>query len=89
MGADNLIHFDKWKSYESILELCPIDVYNRQTKEAIPKKWLNHSRITIHELDLIVISSTKVRSWIKNKQPFRYWLPESVYEYVVSSGLYE
>lgn len=88
MGSDNLIYFHKWKAFEEILKLVPIQVYARATDVEVPEIWQNHKRIIIHPLPLINVSSTKIRNKVKAEESIRYWVRDEVKEYISTHKLY-
>ncbi len=89
MGADNLIHFHKWKAYQDILDLVDIQVYARSMEEEIPEEWQNHNSINIHTLPLINVSSTRLRKKAKNGESVKYWLRDQVEQYIIDKELYK
>ena len=88
MGTDNLIHFDKWKSYQTILEKIKIHVYTRAINDAIPEQWQKHPSFILHAMPLIDVSSTRIRNWIRSGKSFRYWVKDEVHNYIEAHQLY-
>jgi nicotinate-nucleotide adenylyltransferase len=87
MGADNLATFHKWKNYEEILKYHEIYVYPRPGN---PEPGLmKHEKIKPVNAPLMEISSTMIRSAIKEKKDIRYFLPETVWKYVQEMHFYE
>lgn len=86
MGQDNLENFDKWKDYNKILDNYDIYVYPRENSKYQPLQTNKH----IHLLTppLINISSSYIRSLIKNKKDIRYLLPDKVRERIITLSLY-
>lgn len=87
MGQDNLENFDKWKDYNKILDNYDIYVYPRENSKYQPLQANKH----IHLLTppLINISSSYIRSLIKNKKDIRYLLPDKVRERIITLSLYQ
>lgn len=87
MGQDNLENFDKWKDYNTILNNYDIYVYPRENTNYQPLQTDKH----IHLLTppLINISSSYIRSLIKNKRSIRYLLPDKVRERISTLSLYQ
>lgn len=85
MGSDNLEGIDKWKNSELILEKYPIYVY--------PRPGFNQNEIsdniTIVEAPLMEISSTFIRSAIKENRNIKPMLPHLVWEHLDKLGLYK
>ena len=66
MGADNLINFHKWKSYNLILSICKILVFDRDGYKAKSMKSLSFKKYNKKNLEFITfkkvnISSSKLR----------------------------
>jgi len=59
MGADNLEHIERWKSFEEILNHYKIFVYPRP--KAVKNQHFQHSNITVFDAPLMDISSTQIR----------------------------
>ncbi|MBL0049575.1 MAG: nicotinate-nucleotide adenylyltransferase [Bacteroidetes bacterium] len=87
MGADNLTTLHKWKNYKEILSNYKIYVY--------PRPGMNGGELAQHEniihvnAPLMEISSTHIRTAIKEKKDVRYLLTEPVYEYVKEMNFYK
>jgi nicotinate-nucleotide adenylyltransferase len=86
MGSDNLESIHKWKNYQLLLERYDIHIYGRAGSEnIIPPPG---ARIQQHEVPLLLISSTYIRSQIAAGRSVRYLVPDHVYEYLEGSRLY-
>jgi nicotinate-nucleotide adenylyltransferase len=90
MGSDNLMSINKWKNWEQLLSAYDIMVYPRPGYEdvALEKEKLKRTT-TVKGVPLMQISSTFIRSAIKNKKDIRFMLPESVYRYIDEMNLYK
>jgi nicotinate-nucleotide adenylyltransferase len=87
MGADNLATFHKWKNYEEILKYHEIYIYPRKgTAEA---ELTGYEKAKLVQAPVIEISSTMIRTAIKEKKDIRYFLPEKVWEYIKDMHFYE
>ncbi|MCF8283353.1 MAG: nicotinate-nucleotide adenylyltransferase [Sphingobacteriales bacterium] len=86
MGADNLNTLKKWKNFEVILRDYKILVYPR-AKEVV-HEFLDHPNVSVTETPIMEISSTFIRNAIKNKKDIRYYLPDSVTEFINAKSLY-
>jgi nicotinate-nucleotide adenylyltransferase len=86
IGTDNLDAFDKWKNYESILEMIQIWVYPRVGYKG--EQFATHPSVHMTDAPAIEISSSIIRQSFSQERPFRYMLPEKVYEYIKKKGLY-
>ncbi len=87
MGADNLVHFHKWKNYEAILAHYPIYVYPRGD-QAKDLPLLGHENVTLFEAPLLNISATYIRETLKAGGSVRYMVPDAVHEYLDSIRAY-
>ena len=87
MGADNLESFHKWKEYENILKSCQLYVYPRPESDG--GKLKNHPQVKFVNAPLMEISSTSIRQAIKKKKEFRFFLPDTVWEYINERHFYE
>ena len=87
MGEDNLSNFHKWKNYEEILKQFELYVYPRAKVENCDLK--NHPKVKLVAAPIIEISSTEIRKAIKDKKDVRYFLPQSVWEYVKEMHFYK
>lgn len=88
MGEDNLNSFHKWKNYEQILKYHSLFVYPRMN--SIQKEQtLVHSNIHKISAPIIEISSTLIRSMIKEHKNVRPMLPPEVFNYIDGSNLYK
>ena len=98
MGEDNLRTLHKWKNFEFILENFDVYVYPRlmtdtEKLERIEQKENTHfkniSRIIKLDVPIMQISASYIRDSIKSKKDVRYWLTESVYNYIREMHFYE
>lgn len=87
MGADNLLHFDKWKNYETILKHHKILVYPRPGIE-IPQL-IKHPNIEMVDAPMIQISSSFIRQAIAENKNVKYILPERVRIYIDEMNFYK
>ena len=88
MGEDNLTTFHKWKNYDQILKYHSILVYPRMDST---QKEIAISHPNIHKISapIIEISSTLIRSMIKENKNVRPMLPPEVFHYIDGSNLYK
>lgn len=87
MGGDNLATLHKWKNYELILRDHQIYVYQRPTHDIGPLA--DHENVIIAEAPLLHISASYIRNCIKEGYSVRYMLTSDVYEYILSSFMYQ
>ena len=100
MGEDNLRTFHKWKNFEVILKNHEIFVYPRiltaqeeQEVDAIGEHTDNglmkHPHVHICDAPVMKVSSSFIRSSIKEGKDVRYLLTEPVYQYVTEMNFYK
>lgn len=86
MGMDNLATIHKWKESEEILKNYKIYVYPRLGSET--NDYTNYKTVKIVEGVQVEISSSFIRSQIKEGKDVRFYLREKVYAMIEKEGLY-
>ena len=86
MGSDNLVSLPKWKNYEILLRDYKFYVYPRPGYEE--HEFVKHSSVTITDTPFMELSSTFLRKAIQEKKNIKYFLPDSVLEFIDKKGLY-
>lgn len=86
MGADNLTSFKKWKNYELLLQKHQIFVYLRPDIDI--SEWENHPSVVITATPQMDISSTFIRSAIKQKKSIQFLVPDAVIDFMDKKSLY-
>ena len=93
MGQDNIIHLNKWKNYEYILNTYPIYVYPRpniSSENSENNDILKHQNIHfVKDVPMMEISSSFIRKSIKNGKDVKYLLPHRAWEYVEEMNFYK
>ncbi|HOZ86148.1 MAG TPA: nicotinate (nicotinamide) nucleotide adenylyltransferase [Bacteroidia bacterium] len=87
MGQDNLQSFNKWKNYEEILRQFRIYVYPRPNAAA--SEFDQHPAVHLTDAPMMDISSTFIRTALKNKKDVRYFMPEKVWKEVDEMNFYK
>ncbi len=87
MGGDNLGTFHKWKNYEKILEAHEIYVYRRPSYDL--GELQSHEKVSIFEAPLMQISSSYIRSQIKEGSSIQYLVVKDVMNHIEESGMYK
>lgn len=88
IGSDNWTSFDKWKSYEKILENYAIKVYPRLGyRISIPSKQKTY--VEAVDAPVIEISSTFIRESVNDGKNIKAFLPKNVYQYIIDNNLYK
>ena len=86
MGEDNLQTFDRWLNYEWILENFHLYVYPRSGCDAAERR--AHPHVTFVDAPRMELSSTMIRSSIREGKQVRYMMPERVCQYIEEMGFY-
>jgi nicotinate-nucleotide adenylyltransferase len=84
LGMDAAAELPRWKESEAVLELAKVAVFSRGGSDevSVPGIW---RRVTVPALE---ISATEIRRRVAAGRPIRYWVPDSVAEYIENYGLY-
>lgn len=84
IGADNIIHFDKWKNYKELLKYHFI-VMNRDNIDinSYLEKLGSNNFIVLNDYPFISISSTEIRNNLSEE-----YLNPNVYQYIKKRNLY-
>jgi nicotinate-nucleotide adenylyltransferase len=86
MGADNLKSLKKWKNYEMILNDYQIFVYPRPGSEEL--EFASYPSVIVTDTPLMELSSTFVRKSFTEGKSIRFFVPDSVLEFIESKSLY-
>lgn len=81
IGEDNLVHFDKWKDYNLILNNVEVLVYPRPNSQN--SKLKTHPRVHFYNCPMFDISSTYIRENLKNGKSIKYLVHEGVEKYIL------
>lgn len=94
IGADQIIHFDKWYRYEDILgmvTLCTSARENEEEKQLIiesAKRLGIKDSFYMSDRAVIRVSSSEIRDKIKHGSDVSALLPKKVFDYISEKGLY-
>lgn len=86
MGSDSYTNISKWKNFEKLLSDYEIIVYARsgfKVEQAHPKTTV------LLNTPLLEISSTYIRSLVKDRKSIRYLVPDKVVEEISAAGYYK
>lgn len=86
-GMDALQSFHKWKNYEQILNNYKILVYPR--KDSVGGKFINHPSVKVIDAPQIEVSSSFIRKAISENRNLQFFLPEGIYNYILSKRFYQ
>ncbi len=87
MGEDNLQSFAKWKNYEYIINNYKLYVYPRPNCNS--SEFKIHPNVVMTEAPLMDISSTMIRTAIKNKKDVSFFMPLAVWQYIDEMNFYK
>lgn len=97
IGSDAVPELRQWHRLADMLELCEIVVACRGGYEfpdlsflepVLAPAQMNRLRASRVATPHIDISATQIRQRIRERRPIRYWVPESVCDYIEEVGLY-
>ncbi len=89
IGSDQYIEFKNWYKPEEILKeikICVFLRYGYPLKEEVKEEYKEN--LIFLQVSQLAINSSEIRERIKNNKPFRYFLPEKVYKYIIENKLY-
>ena len=84
LGADAAVDLPAWKEAGQVMELAKIFVFDRPGTAVPALPWITGSV----EVPAIDISATEIRRRVRDGQSIRYWVPDSVAEYITEHRLY-
>lgn len=90
-GSDNLSYIDKWKNSKDILSNYKILVIKRNGDDinSILKKLKKYKdNIIFTDIAQSNLSSTDIRTMLKNDEDVSEWLDKDVYDYIIKNELY-
>lgn len=87
MGSDNLLHFEKWRNYQYILDNHRIIVYPRPGSEGAAL--LSHPSVRLVNAPLIEVSASFIRESIAKGKDMHFFVPEAAYRYIREMHFYE
>lgn len=85
IGSDSYQNIHKWKNYENLLKEYDFMIYKRP---GFVIKENNLKRPTVLEAPLLDISSTLIRTLIKEGKSIKYMVPEEVRQEIENRGYY-
>ncbi|MCK4325868.1 nicotinate-nucleotide adenylyltransferase [bacterium] len=87
-GTDAILEIFTWKDREELLKLCQFIVATRPGFDAGKIERTILKQVHLLKIPGLDISSTDIRSRIKEGRTIKYLLPEKVEEYIYEHGLY-
>ena len=95
IGADSLFYFDTWKNPQRIADACTLVVATRNhtSDEKLDEKIefvrkLFNAKIEKLDTENIDCSSSQIRSWIKEGHTVKYYVPDTVINYIHTYHVY-
>jgi len=88
VGMDNLIDFPNWYRPDKILELCGLIAVQRKGFSIDQVESSLRNRVLFSHAPLIEISSSSIRERINKGLSIRYFVPDSVREFIELHHLY-
>lgn len=86
-GADALRELHTWKNIDELPRLCKFIAVSRPGYSLhIDERFKDTTYLL--EIPALAISSSEIRTRIKNGRSVRYLVPEKVEEYIINNGLY-
>jgi len=95
LGTDMFLSFEKWRSYDKILDICKLIVLPRfadsisdieKKRDTEFSKW--KERITVINADIIEVSSTELREMVKSGNISDKLVPPAVADYIKEHKIY-
>lgn len=87
VGADNWSNFHLWREYKRIIEENKILIYPRLREDIVIEEQYSNN-VQFCNAPILEISSTFVRSSIGERRNISSFLPNGVYEYIMTHKLY-
>lgn len=87
MGSDSYQNLSRWKNYTKILEYYKIVVYERPGFTVDTTNI--HPHVTLLKAPYLEISSTYIRSQIRENKSIRYLVPDAVMECIADNRYYQ
>lgn len=95
MGADSLFSFEEWKEPDQIAKLAVLVTAVRDHVKLTEMRTQIAHLNRIYDADIRIlstpnmdISSQMLRSWIKEGKSVKYYIPDTVSEYIHQCGIY-
>src|SRR5207247_1778887 len=90
-GADAILEIFQWKDPENALEHAHFIAATRPGYDLTAFEQgapTSHPHVTVMSIPALAISSTDIRTRVREGRPIRYLVPEGVQTYVEKAGLY-
>ncbi len=90
-GADAILEIFQWKDPEEVLSLAHFIAATRPGYDIArfeAQAPTRHPKVSVMVIPALAISSTDIRSRVRDGSPIRYLVPEGVKAYIDKAGLY-
>jgi nicotinate-nucleotide adenylyltransferase len=84
LGADAAVDLPAWHQAERVPQLARVVVFARPGSSVPASSTISR----VIEVPSVDISATEIRRRVQQRRPIRYWVPDSVAEYIVRHRLY-
>ncbi len=94
IGGDSLMDFCHWRQPQEILSFCSYLGVMRRPNDRINLGELENAlpeiseKVRFIQTPMLEISSSEIRKRILERKPYRYYLPDSVYQLIQQEGYY-
>ena len=85
IGSDSFQNIHRWKNFEQLVSRYSFVVYNRPGFDIVDT---HGADITVMNAPLLQISSTYIRTQVKEKRSIKYLVPEQVETYIETNKYY-
>jgi nicotinate-nucleotide adenylyltransferase len=95
MGGDSLYDLPNWYACQEFVGVCHALGVMRRPGDRIDLDWLETqipgitSKVLFAETPLLEIAASQIRSRIRQGKPFRYYLPDPIYQMIIEQNLYK
>ena len=86
MGSDSFQNIERWKNADILIANYEIIIYKRPGYEIDNKVG---AKINVVNAPLIEISSSLIRSLVKENKSIRYLMPDTVMNYILENRYYK
>ncbi len=88
IGSDNWLRFGQWRDSDRIIAEFQVYIYPRPGYD-VEKSSLPETVRLMEEAPQALISSSFVRTSVKERKNLNYFLPREVFEYILKNNLYK
>jgi nicotinate-nucleotide adenylyltransferase len=89
IGYDNLAELHLWKDYEEIIDLVKFVIVGRPGDFNVKIPDNLKEKFIFPSTPIIDISSTMIRSYIKQNKAWKSLVPNKIYQFIIQNNLYK